>query len=238
MKSFLNPESPPMKFLTAIGYAICLNCLWFICSLPVITAGAATTALYAVMQKVVLSEESRIISSFFTAFRKNFRQATKVFLILLAAGIFLGVDGYILFHLRFQGAFWTFLTAVWLVMMAAFCVILLYVFPLMARFENTSFLMIKNSLMTGMHFLYCTVIMAAFHFAVGYIIIYVYTPVLFLGEGLCALFSAWIMKGVMVRLVEMASPSAEGEEEEAAEAEAAEAEAAEEETGDQSHETL
>jgi uncharacterized membrane protein YesL len=233
MKSFLNPESPPMKFLTAIGYAICLNCLWFICSLPVITAGAATTALYAVMQKVVLSEESRIISSFFTAFRKNFRQATKVFLILLAAGIFLGVDGYILFHLRFQGAFWTFLTAVWLVMMAAFCVILLYVFPLMARFENTSFLMIKNSLMTGMHFLYCTVIMAAFHFAVGYIIIYVYTPVLFLGEGLCALFSAWIMKGVMVRLVEMASPSAEGEEEEAAEAEAAE-----EETGDQSHETL
>jgi uncharacterized membrane protein YesL len=118
-------------------------------------------------------------------------------------------------------------------MMAAFCVILLYVFPLMARFENTSFLMIKNSLMTGMHFLYCTVIMAAFHFAVGYIIIYVYTPVLFLGEGLCALFSAWIMKGVMVSLVEMASPSAEGEEEEAAEAEAAE-----EETGDQSHETL
>ena len=71
MKSFLNPESPPMKFLTAIGYAACLNCFWFLCCLPVVTAGASTTALYDVMQKVVLSEESRIISSFFSSFRKN-----------------------------------------------------------------------------------------------------------------------------------------------------------------------
>lgn len=236
MKNFLNPESPPMRFLTAIGYSICLNCLWLLCSLPIITAGASTTALYEVMQKVVLNEESRIISSFFSAFKKNFRQSTKVFLILLIAGIFLGVDGYILLHLRFQGPFWTFLTAVWIVMMAAFCIILLYVFPLMARFENTAFLMIKNSLMTGMHFLYCTAIMAAFHFAVGYIIIFVYTPVLFLGEGLIALFCAWIMKGVILRLEEMASPSAEGEEEgfEGTETEAADGE----ETGDHSHETL
>ncbi|MGX8688824.1 MAG: YesL family protein [bacterium] len=236
MKSFLNPESPPMKFLTAIGYAACLNCFWFLCCLPVVTAGASTTALYDVMQKVVLSEESRIISSFFASFRKNFRQATKAFLVLLAAGIFLGVDGYILFHLRFQGAFWTFLTAVWLVMMAAFCIILLYIFPLMARFENTTFLMIKNSLMTGMHFLYCTVIIAAFHFAVGYIIINVYTPVLFLGEGLCALFSAWIMKGVILRLEEMASPSgdASGEETDAAKEDNDKLQ----ETGDLNDETL
>ena len=134
MKNFLNPESPPMRFLTTIGYAICLNCLWLICSLPVVTAGASTTALYDVMQKVVLNEESRIVSSFFSSFKRNFLQATKIFLILLAAGIFLGLDGYILLHLRFQGAFWTFLTAVWLVMMAAYCVILLYVFPLTARF--------------------------------------------------------------------------------------------------------
>lgn len=236
MKSFLNPESPPMKFLTAIGYAACLNCFWFLCCLPVVTAGASTTALYDVMQKVVLSEESRIISSFFASFRKNFRQATKAFLVLLAAGIFLGVDGYILFHLRFQGAFWTFLTAVWLVMMAAFCIILLYIFPLMARFENTTFLMIKNSLMTGMHFLYCTVIIAAFHFAVGYIIINVYTPVLFLGEGLCALFSAWIMKGVILRLEEMASPSGEASGEETGAA--GEDNDKPQETGDLNDETL
>ena len=211
MKNFLNPESPPMRFLTSIGYAICLNFLWFLCCLPIVTAGASTTALYDVMQKIVNNEESRIVSSFFSSFRRNFGQATRVYLILLAAGLFLGADGYILFHLRFENIFWTFLTAVWIVMAAAFAIILLYVFPLMARFENTALQTIKNALMTGMHFLYCTVFMAAFHFAVGYIIINVYTPVLFLGEGLCALFSAWIMRGIMIKLVELADPSEESE---------------------------
>ena len=211
MKSFLNPESPPMRFLTSIGYAVCLNLLWFLCSLPIITAGASTAALYDVMQRVVRSEESNIVSSFFSSFRRNFSQATRVWLILLAAGIFLGADGYILFHLRFESPFWTFLTAVWIVMAAAYAIILLYVFPLIARFDNTALMTIKNALMTGMHFLYCTAFLAAFHFAVGYVIIFVYTPVLFLGEGLCALFSAWLMRGIMIRLEEMAAPSGEAD---------------------------
>ena len=65
--------------------------------------------------------------------------------------------------------------------------------------------MIRNSLMTGMHFLFCTVLIAVFHFTAFYIIIYVYTPVMFLGEGLCALFSAWIMNGVLLQLEEISN---------------------------------
>ena len=65
--------------------------------------------------------------------------------------------------------------------------------------------MIRNSLMTGMHFLFCTVLIAVFHFAVFYIIIYVYTPMMFLGVGLCALFSAWIMNGVLLQLEEISN---------------------------------
>ena len=65
--------------------------------------------------------------------------------------------------------------------------------------------MIRNSLMTGMHFLFCTVLIALFHFTVFYVIIFVYTPVMFLGEGLCALFSAWIMNGVLLQLEEISN---------------------------------
>ena len=198
MRSLLNPESPAMRFLTKIGYTIILNLFWFICSLPLFTIGASTTALYAVMQKLVRNEESGIVSSFFTAFRQNFKQAT------------------ILLHLRNLNAFWTILTAVWFVLAAACVIVLLYVFPLTARFNNTTFAMIRNSLMTGMHFLFCTVLIAIFHFAVFYIIIYVYTPVMFLGEGLCALFTAWIMNGVLLQLEEISNsqnPQTEEDEE-------------------------
>ena len=218
MRSLLNPENPVMRFLTKIGYTIILNMLWFLCSLPVFTIGASTTALYAVMQKLVRDEESGIISAFFTAFRQNFRQATKVWLVLLGALIFLGVDGYILLHLRHLNAFWTLLTAVWFVLAAACTIVLLYVFPLTARFSNSTFAMIRNSLMTGMHFLLCTVLIASFHFAVFYIIIFIYTPVCFLGEGLCALFSSWIMNRVLLQL-ETISNSQNALPEETAEAE-------------------
>ena len=67
MRSLLNPENPVMRFLTKIGYTIILNLLWFLCSLPLFTIGASTTALYAVMQKLVRNEESGIASAFFTA---------------------------------------------------------------------------------------------------------------------------------------------------------------------------
>jgi uncharacterized membrane protein YesL len=204
MRSLLNPENPAMRFLTRIGYSICLNCLWFLCSLPVITAGASTTALYAVMQKVVRDEESSIFTAFFRAFKENFGQATRAFLVLLPAGLVLGFDGWLLWHLRQTRVFWTLLTAVWIVLFSAYCIVLLYIFPLMARFRNTTFAMIKSSLLTGMHYLFCTVLIAGFHFAVGYVIIFLYTPVMFLGEGLCALFSAWVMKGIILHLEELA----------------------------------
>ncbi len=207
MRSLLNPENPAMRFLTKIGYAICLNFLWFICCLPVITAGASTTALYAVTQKMVRDEEGNIFSAFFIALKQNFRQATRIWMIMLLSGALLAFDGYLLFHLKNMNAFWTVLTAVWIVLFAAYCIILLYVFPLTARFENTTFATIRNALLTGMHYLLCTALIAAFHFAVGYIIIFIYTPVLFLGEGICALFSSWIMKNILIRLEEMALPA-------------------------------
>ncbi len=200
MRSLLNPDSPAMRLLTRIGFSMFLNALWFLCCLPVVTIGASTTALYSVMQKIVRDEEDRLTRSFFRAFRDNFRQATVIWLILAAFGAFLGLDAYILLHLRFANAFWTVLTAVLAVLAAFYVVELLYVFPLLARFENTTPVLMRNAIITGFHFLIVTVFVAAVHFAMGYLIIFVYTPLMFLGEGLCALISAWLMNGIFLQL--------------------------------------
>jgi uncharacterized membrane protein YesL len=184
--------------------------LWFVCCLPVITIGASTTALYSVMQKVVRDQEDRLTPSFFRAFRDNFRQATVIWLILAAFGAFLGLDAYILLHLRTgsAGAFWTVLTAVLAVLAAFYVVELLYVFPLLARFENTTFALMWNAVITGVHFLIVTALVAAVHFIMGWLIISVYTPFMFLGEGLCAMISAWLMNGIFLQLEERAMAEA------------------------------
>ena len=138
MHGILNPEGPVMSFITKITYSAYLNLLWLICCLPIVTAGASTTALFYVTLKVAKNEEGSLTKSFFHSFRENFRQATVIWMILLAVGIVLGIDGYIFYHMRFENAFWTVATAVFLIAAAAYAIILMYIFPLLARFDNTT----------------------------------------------------------------------------------------------------
>ena len=101
MNSLLNPDNPVMQFITKIVNAVYLNILWFFCSLPVFTIGASTTALYYVTLKMVKNEEGNITKAFFHSFRENFKQGTVIWLILLGFGILFGIDGYVLYHIRF-----------------------------------------------------------------------------------------------------------------------------------------
>lgn len=197
MNSLLNPDNPVMQFITKIVYSVYLNVLWFICCIPVVTAGAATTALYYVTLKMAKNEEGGITKSFFKAFKENFKQSTIVWLILLALGIVLGIDGYVLWHMRFENAFWTIITAIFLVAAAAYLIVVMYIFPLMARFENTIFAMFKNSLFIGMRFLLCTALVAVIHFAMLFVIINIFTPAMIFGEGLCAFLSSYFLANIL-----------------------------------------
>ena len=76
MNNLLNPDNPVMQFITKIVTTVYLNILWFLCCLPIFTAGAATTALYYVTLKMVKNEEGNITKAFFHSFKENFKQGT------------------------------------------------------------------------------------------------------------------------------------------------------------------
>lgn len=203
----MNPEGPVMLFLTKIAYSAYLNVLWFICCLPIFTAGASTTALYYVTLKIAKNEEGNITKSFFRAFKANFKQGTIIWLILLGSGIVIALDGYVFYHMRFENAFWTIGTAVFMVLLVAYAIILMYIFPLQARFENTVKMMFINSIMIGMRFLLCTVLMAVVYFVMAFVIINIFTPIIIFGEGLCAL----ICSHLLANILQLCAEKAEGE---------------------------
>ncbi len=138
--NFFSIDSPIMQFLSRLTDIIILNILFLICSLPVVTIGASATALYSVTLKMVKNEESYILRSFFSAFKSNFKHSTVSWLFLLLAGTVVWIDYRILGST--DGSFSRIFTAV----LIPVCMILLftsiYIFPFIARFENT----IKNSL--------------------------------------------------------------------------------------------
>ena len=200
---FFSYESKFSQLLMKLCYACYLNLLWLLCSLPVFTIGASTTALYYVSLKVVRGEESYVGRLFFRAFRENFRQATVLWLILLGIGLFLGADGYILYHLRAASAgtaaiFWTLILALVIAVSVVYVIVLEYVFPLLASVSNTNRAMLKNSFLIGTHYLFATILVFAVHFAMFFAVVAVFTPLIVFGEGLCALLSAWVLNRILI----------------------------------------
>ena len=195
-------DSKFSQILLKIANACYLNLLWFLCSLPIVTLGASTNALYYVTLKMVRDEEGSVTRMFFRSFRENFRQATVLWLILLAAGAVLAGDGYILFHLfrSTTGAiavFWTLLFALVIVAAIAYAVVLIYVFPLVASVTNTNTAMLKNSFFIGTHYLFCTILVFAIHFAMFFVVVRIFTPMIVFGEGLCAFLSSYLLSNVI-----------------------------------------
>ena len=191
-----------------------LNLLWLVCSLPVFTAGAATAALYDVTLRLAREEEPPLTARFFKAFRENFRQATILWLILLGIGVLLGADGYILYHLYKSTAgmvsvICTLGLALIIVAAIAYVIVLIYVFPLVASVKNTNFAMLKNALLIGIHYLFCTILVFAIHFAMFFAVVAVFTPLIVFGEGLCALLSSYLL-GKVIRACSY-DPAEEGE---------------------------
>ena len=198
MTDLFNADGPVLQFVNKIVYSVYLNILWFLCCIPVITVGASTTALFYVTLKISKNEEGNITKAFFRSFRQNFRQGTLIWLILLAAGIILGVDGYVLYHMRFENAFWTLCTAIFFVAAAAYAVVLMYIFPLLARFDNTVGAMFKNAMFIGIRFLFCTALMAVIYFVMLLVVVRFFTPAVIFGEGLCALLCSYLLSNVLL----------------------------------------
>lgn len=90
--NFLKPDSPVMNFLSTIADLIILNLLFVICSIPIITFGAAYSAKYYVAMKIVRGEGTGVIVPFFKSFIRNFKQSTIVWFIMLIAIALITLD--------------------------------------------------------------------------------------------------------------------------------------------------
>ena len=198
MNNLLNLDGPVMRLINKIVYSVYLNILWFICCIPIVTIGASTTALFYVTLKIAKNEEGNLTKAFFHSFKENLKQGTVIWLILLCLGIILGIDGYALYHLRFENVFWTLCTAVFCVAAAAYAIVLMYIFPLLARFDNTVGAMFKNALFIGVRFLLCTIAMAVIYFLMLLIIVRFFTPAVIFGEGLCALLCSYLLSNILL----------------------------------------
>ena len=144
--SIFDPEGPLMGTLAIIADLAILNLITLLCCVPVITAGAAMTAMHYVLLKIVRQEEGYITADFLRSFRQNFRQATAVWSLFLLFAALLVLDFFLTGGSDGTGRSFLIFVRYMLAGAGIFAaLVFLYVFPLLARLENTVAGTIRNA---------------------------------------------------------------------------------------------
>lgn len=126
-----------------------LNILWIIFSLPIFTIGASTTALYYSMMQRQRRDESYIHKNFIKAFKENFKQSTILWLIMILVALVLFADLRIglFFNINQNLLIGKIFIVVSVILMIPYLFVLLYIFPIQAKFENTIKDNLKNAIL-------------------------------------------------------------------------------------------
>lgn len=197
MGKFFDMDSPIMRFLNRVGDLLILNMLMIVCCIPIITVGAACTAMHYVLLKIVRDEEGYLVRGFFKSFVRNFKQATLIWLLmLLVVGVYVG-DAFIF---NYSGI--TFPRALVIAVIAIGVIVLMvmtYIFPLLARFDNTIKHTIKNAALLAFANLPKTVLMVFIYvlpLIMVYFSAYTYIFIIMFGISLPAYAAAWVYSGI------------------------------------------
>lgn len=192
-----------MRALGKIGDMICLNVMWVICCIPIITIGASTTAMYTVMLRMVKNEEGYIFRGFLKAFKTNFKQSTIIWIILLLLGILWTVD----FRVAgvIPGMAGIVLRALFLTLGFVLLSVTIYIFPLTARYENSIKGTFKNALILTVAKLPYTFLMVAIVVAAvfaslwsAFTLLFSLPLWLFFGVSLIVWINSYILRRVFV----------------------------------------
>ena len=202
LSGFFNYDNPVWRFIGKFGDLILLNILWLIFSIPIFTIGASTTAVYYVTLKLARDDDGYTIKSFFKSFKENFKQATVIWLVLLAIGAILGVDLYFFARLYTgSGTLKTVMLTVFLAMTIVYAAVFMYIFPLQSRFYNTVKKTFFNAFFMSLRHLFRTIGMIVINaalIATGFI--FVIPPVLMIfmlfGFPLLAFINSYILSPV------------------------------------------
>lgn len=139
MNRFFSMDNKFFVFMGKVADLCLLNLVCLACCIPIVTAGASITALYYVTLKMVRNEESYIFKSFFKSFKQNFRQATIIHLIMVAAAVLLYLDTNIVKAMGEPMS--QIMSVIFAVFTLVYAMILLYLYPILAKFYNS----VKNT---------------------------------------------------------------------------------------------
>lgn len=156
-------NNPFMRSMAKVADIIILNFLFMLCCIPIVTIGPALTALYSVTMKLVRDEEGGVVKEFFSSFRLNLKQGILIHLMFLVVTFVLFVDiWFVLYSVQDHGTMTYVLFAVSAFVAVMAAMTLLYVYPVLAKFDNPTGRTVQIAFTLAIRHLPTTCILAVF----------------------------------------------------------------------------
>lgn len=199
MDKIFDLDNPFFRFIAKLVDVIWLNFIWLLFSLPIVTIGASTTAMYSVTMKMARDREGYVFQGFWKSFKENFKQATLIWIILLIVGTVLGTDIYYFYNSTSEHAGLGMAVMIGLSSLAL-CTAE-YIFPLQAQFENSIKQTIKNAFIICVRHLPWTVLLLCIYAAAAFCL---YIAALLVGVfifGLVAFITSYIYNKIFIHYI-------------------------------------
>ena len=145
MAGFFNSENKLWSSVNSAVDAILLNIMWLFKCIPIFTVGAATTAFYYTTHKVIRNQRSGIWKEYWSSFKGNFKQATKIWILFFAIFLVFYFDISICSEYLKTGDSIGVLAYFFVGLTALALVWFMYVFAYLARFADDTKTTLKNA---------------------------------------------------------------------------------------------
>lgn len=167
----IRPDTPVLLMLAKACNIILLTLVWAVCCAPVVTIGAATTALYTVMWRISAGQDVRVIREFWDAMRTNWKAATASWGIMLLVGLLLAGNMVALSGVQAPPALLTLMKGAAGLVLISYLIVLHYLFAGIAKYYVTISQAFKNAWLWGMASLPRTLVLFCLS-AVSVILVY------------------------------------------------------------------
>ena len=202
MRNMLDQDGPVMRALSDLSTLVFLNILTMLFCVPIVTAGASLAAMHYVIMEMIEERGGSIFSEFWKRFKENLKNATPIWLIILAVSLFLFIDFRIINSGTAGLPAWMLIPLYAGAFVAAS--IYVYVIPLTARFVYSTGAAFKNAAILAVAYFPRTLLMVAVTVVIPYLLFNVtrLLPLFFiLGISLPAYFCALMYTPIFKKMI-------------------------------------
>ncbi|EET62108.1 hypothetical protein BRYFOR_05771 [Marvinbryantia formatexigens DSM 14469] len=209
----LSLDAPVFDKTNQIADVLVAGFLWLVCSVPVVTIGPASAALYYTVVKVVRRKRETVWKSFFHSFKSNLKQGILMTLLYGGYGALIAVYGY-LAYLKYTGGDGMnpyMLAAGGIVLAFPWLLTVVWIFPVISRFEARTGRQLQYAVCMAVGNLPATLGLLAL-LLVCFVLIYLWSFLLVILPGVYAFVSSFLIERVFRKYMEKERGKYAGEE--------------------------